>query len=396
MIQDTGLEILVVGTGMYVCGRGTEEFGTVLPAIYEWHKQNEIDTLHIAGTNRDSIERLRSKHREIERAFSIEIETEYYPTDGRDDEAYLTAADQLSDPSCAMVVVPDHLHHDITADLIRRHIHPLVVKPLAPTVDEIDSLVELKNEYDVHGAVEFHKRFDRSNRMLRDSFNSGELGDPLYFLVQYSQRKSIPTEQFEKWVNRTNIFQYLGPHYVDIIHFVTGAKPVRVNVGGQMGYISDHGERTHDAIQAMVEWEDDERTFQSCFLVNWIDPESTSAMSDQRITLVGTHGRFEADQKRRGIKKVTDSRGIQEPNPDFCTTYGEPGTPSFGYEGYGIDSFHRFMTDIRCKYDGTFDESNNDDLVVSFEEARVSTAVIEAVNECLEEGKDSIQIHSGP
>lgn len=393
MSQPTSFEILIVGTGMYVCGRGTDGFGTVLPAIYEWHKENEITKLHIAGTSPDSIEQLKRKHSEIECAFGRNIETEYYPTDSPDDKAYLTAADQLSDPCCAMVVVPDHLHYDITANLIRRRIHPLVVKPLAPTVDEVDDLVELQNDYDVHAAVEFHKRFDRSNRMLRNTYKAGELGDPLYFFVQYSQRKSIPTEQFEKWVDQTNIFQYLGPHYVDIIHFVTGAKPVQANVGGQMGYLSDSGKETYDAIEAMVEWEnDDGRRFQSCFLVNWVDPESTSAMSDQRISLVGTNGRFEADQKRRGIKKVTDSNGIEEPNPDFCIAYGEPGTASFAYEGYGIDSFHRFMNDVRRKYDGTYHECTNEDLVVSFEDAKVSTAVIEAINDCLQENKDSSQI----
>jgi predicted dehydrogenase len=384
MQSNAGLDILVVGTGMYVCGRGTDGFGTVLPAIYEWNKANEIDTLHIAGTNPNSIEVLKHKQSDIEAAFGTQIDTDYYPTEGVDDQAYLQAAERMDDPCCAMVVVPDHLHHEITANLIKRSIPSLVVKPLAPTVAEVDDLVRLQNEHDVIGAVEFHKRFDRSNRMLRDAYTSGELGDPLYFLVQYSQRKLIPEEQFRTWVERTNIFQYLGPHYVDIIRFVTGAKPVFVSVDGQQGYLAARGYDTYDAIEAMVQWEGaDGHAFQSCFVVNWIDPNDSSAMSDQHITYVGTKGRFEADQKRRGIQQISDSTGIMEPNPDFCRAYGTLGTPSYGYEGYGIDSFHRYIDDVRRDFEGEALNLGASDRVVTFEEAKVSTAVVEAVNKAL-------------
>ena len=33
-------DIVVIGSGLYVCGRGTEGHGTVLPAIFEWKREN--------------------------------------------------------------------------------------------------------------------------------------------------------------------------------------------------------------------------------------------------------------------------------------------------------------------------------------------------------------------
>ena len=33
------INVLVIGAGLYVCGKGTEGFGTILPAIYEWKRQ---------------------------------------------------------------------------------------------------------------------------------------------------------------------------------------------------------------------------------------------------------------------------------------------------------------------------------------------------------------------
>ena len=35
------LEIIVIGAGLYVCGKGTSGYGTILPAIFEWKRHNK-------------------------------------------------------------------------------------------------------------------------------------------------------------------------------------------------------------------------------------------------------------------------------------------------------------------------------------------------------------------
>jgi hypothetical protein len=46
------MNILIVGTGMYVTGRGTEEHGTILPAIISFQKERScISKVLLAGTN---------------------------------------------------------------------------------------------------------------------------------------------------------------------------------------------------------------------------------------------------------------------------------------------------------------------------------------------------------
>jgi hypothetical protein len=45
------MNILIVGTGMYVTGRGTEEYGTILPAITEWKRSGKhIGKVFLVGT----------------------------------------------------------------------------------------------------------------------------------------------------------------------------------------------------------------------------------------------------------------------------------------------------------------------------------------------------------
>ena len=66
---------------------------------------------------------------------------------------------------------------------------------------------------------------------------------------------------------------------------------------GQKKWLPTKGLDAYDAIQCMVEWQmRNGSKFNQTLLTNWIDPETSSSMSDQKIKLVGTTGRFESDQ----------------------------------------------------------------------------------------------------
>ena len=46
--------VLIVGGGMYVSGRGTKNYGTILPAILEAKKNGYINKVYVATTNPNS------------------------------------------------------------------------------------------------------------------------------------------------------------------------------------------------------------------------------------------------------------------------------------------------------------------------------------------------------
>lgn len=386
------LNILIIGTGMYVCGRGTDGYGTILPAIYEWKRRNAFGDVFIAGTNPEGIKVVKEKVAELNRLFGFEINPKYFPENKQNPEAYIDAINEIPKPAFAIVVVPDNLHRKVAGEAIENGLHTLVVKPLAPTVKEVIELIELQNKCSVYCAVEFHKRFDRSNLKLRDTIAKGIIGDPLYFIVEYSQRKSIPTERFKKWVETINIFQYLGIHYVDIIYFTTKAFPVRVMATGQKNYLLSKGIDTYDSIQAFIEWEMPSGIrFNSSFFTNWIDPENTSAMSDQKIKVIGTKGCYEADQKNRGIHIVTDENGIEEPNPDFCSMYGTA-AGDISFRGYGIESVLQFLDDVCNIESGALKIAGLEGRRPTFKDSIITTAIIEAVNKSLAENSRWIEI----
>jgi hypothetical protein len=154
---------------------------------------------------------------------------------------------------------------------------------------------------------------------------------------------------------------------------------------GQKGYLSSRGIDNYDSIQVIVEWEmPSGKKFTSGFFTNWIDPESTSAMSNQRIIVIGTKGRYEADQKKRGICVTSDEGGIEEPNPDFCSMYGSR-KGDISFQGYGIDSITRFLKDVTLIENGHLEVEDLECKRPTFRESIVPAVIIEAANKSLAE-----------
>lgn len=391
--KSPALNVLVVGTGMYVCGRDTDGFGTILPALYEWKRREKLGDVYIAGAHPEGLKVARDKIRELNQLTGIAMAPKFFPEDNRYNPfSYRDAIRMIPRPACAVIAVPDNLHREVAGSAIEEGMHTLVVKPLAPTVKEALELIALQDRKQVYCAVEFHKRFDRSNLKLKDAIAQGTVGIPLYFVVEYSQRKSVPSEHFKSWVDTTNVFQYLGVHYVDIIYFVTGAKPKRVMAVGQKNWLLSMGVNAYDSVEALIDWVmPSGGTFTSVLTTSWVDPETTSAMSDQKIKVVGTKGRYEADQKRRGVFLVADQRGIEEPNPDFCTAYGScRGEVSF--RGYGIDSVSEFLGDVSLVVMGLMKKESLEGKRPTFRDSVVSTSVIEAVKQSLESNNGWIPV----
>jgi predicted dehydrogenase len=182
-------------------------------------------------------------------------------------------------------------------------------------------------------------------------------------------------------------------HYVDIIHFATGARPIRVMAIGQKNYLKTFGVDNYDSIQCVIEWRlPNGNKFSSTLLTNWIDSEKNSAMSDQKIKVIGTKGRYEADQKDRGINIITDEGGIEVPNPDFSSFYGQPGSAELSFEGYGPQSVIQFLTDVLEIEEGTVSVDGLERKRPTFRKSVVPTKVIEAANQSLKKDGSWVRI----
>src|SRR6266571_1809339 len=179
---------------------------------------------------------------------------------------------------------------------------------------------------------------------------------------------------------------YQGVHYVDLIWFLTGFLPVRAMAVGTDGTLREQGIATWDSVHATVIWRHraDADWFVSQFATNWIDPECTSAMSDQRYKVIGTRGRIECDQKNRGLELVHQDFGIEQINPYFSEYL--PGVDGrLAYRGYGHESISQFIRDVLDIAAGRTSPAMLESSRPTLRQSLVSTAVIEAVNLSLAE-----------
>ena len=379
------INVLVIGAGMYVCGRGTSGVGTILPVLMSEQNNHLVDKIVVAAHSKIGESSLREKIIEINNLMGT----------NKSVAAYLDLDEAIKntpEPRCAIISTPDDTHSEIALKLMEKGFHLLVVKPLAPTLIEVEKLLAAQEKNQVYGMVEFHKRFDRANLKLKEAILEKRVGDPLYFIVEYSQRKSIPTEVFKTWVDRTNIMQYLGIHYIDIIYFATKATPVRAMAVGQKGFLQTKGLSAFDAIQATIEWKtDDGKTFHSQINTNWIDPENTSSMSDQKIKVIGTKGRLESDQKYRGLMSVSDDKNIEEMNPDFCQFYYKDNGKK-EIKGYGVESISTFLSDVSEILNENKKWNSFEGIRPTFKQTIIPTKIIQAINSSLTKNSEWIVI----
>jgi D-galacturonate reductase len=391
--MNDNINIVVIGAGMYSVGRGTNGFGTILPAINEWKRSGgAVGKVIFASTSGTSSEIVIKKSSKLREQTGVALDVDAEPSSGIDQYAYKEIIAKILKPALAIIAVPDHLHYEVAKECLEARLPVLIVKPLTPSSQEGLKLVKLAKSKGVYAAVEFHKRWDKANLMMRDIIKQNKIGDLLYCWVEYSQRKSIPSKTFKAWTEKTTILQYLGIHYIDIIRFATSAIPKRVMAIGQKNWLTSQGLDAYDSIQSVIEWElPNGKNFTQTILTNWIDPETSSSMSDQKIKVIGVKGRFESDQKNRGVVINVDESCVENPNPYFCAEYSnEAGEKS--WKGYGIDSIKTFLSDVANINAGIINIEKLQIDRPTFSEALISTLIVEAAHKSLDQGNIWIKI----
>jgi len=379
------LKVLVIGAGMYVSGRGTNTFGTIFPSIFNAYNNNIIGKITVISTSYKTANLAKKKFTEIKKLTKSDININFLPKKNSKNINYFSFAKEFK-PDVAIISVPDHLHSSITLNLAKLNIHCLVVKPMTTSVSEAKKMIKVFDSRNLYGAVEFHKRFDESNLVLKDKVDNGKLGKLQYAVIEFSQQKNIPENYFKKWSQKTNVFNYLGVHYVDLIEFITNFKPIEVLALGQKDYLIKKGIKTWDSIEVMIKWKrKDSGYFVSTHITNWIDSNKSSAMSNQKITLVGTKARYESDQKNRGINFVDDKTGVNILNPYFTSNIFKGKESKFF--GYGIESVNLFFLDVLNLISKKISLNNLNKNRPSFKNCLNSVRILEAVIKSLKTNK---------
>jgi D-galacturonate reductase len=136
-----------------------------------------------------------------------------------------------------VVAVPDQLHHSVVMQALRGGQHVLCVKPLVLTHAQAVEVAAAARERGLFVGVEYHKRFDRRSLVARRDYRMGRFGRFMMGEAKLIEPYYYRRSNFQNWFTTANTdpFTYIGCHYVDLVYFITGLRPVEVSVAGVKG-----------------------------------------------------------------------------------------------------------------------------------------------------------------
>jgi len=250
--QSEELNVVVVGGGMITHDQ-------ILPSLYHLQRQNAIGQIRVCALNSAPLAELAESKRFAD-AFpgqgfepfpSLDV-----PPDKVHPDLFKEVISSLPPGNMVVVAVPDNFHAPVIQAALEHDQHVLAVKPLVPTYAEASEIEELAFARGLFVGVEYHKRFDRRSLDARGLYQAGRFGEfrcgEAKMIEPYYYRHS----NFQNWFTKENSdpFTYVGCHYVDLVYFITGLRPVEISVRGVEGTFPN-GNVGYMWAQGRVVWE---------------------------------------------------------------------------------------------------------------------------------------------
>jgi predicted dehydrogenase len=278
----------------------------------------------------------------------------------------------LRDLDVVAVATPDHLHTEVILAALGAGAHVITEKPMCLETSEADQIIELAAQKNRIVSVDMHKRYDPDHLRIWNDIKN-RIGEPLYGTAYLEEPLSVSTSTF-KWVEQSDPFSYVGPHWVDLIYHYYRSKPVSLTAVGQKKRLVRQGINAFDAVQVRVDFENG---MSINFHNNWITPPDFEGPVNQGHEIVGADGKVESDQQYRGFRWWNAGGGSRTSNNHF-TRDVKRADGSKAYIGYGVDSLTAGMAAIcRLKFFGATRESVAA-IYPTAEDARVTVAIVHA------------------
>jgi len=321
--------VTIVGGGMITNDQ-------ILPSLYHLQRQGVIGEIAICALTARPLKALADSEL-FARAFPGQSFRPYPSLDGDLDapapELYREVIAGMPPRNIVVVAVPDQLHYDVIMAALQADQHVMSVKPLVlreAQAAEIDREAKRRN---LVVGVEYHKRFDDRSLLARRRYREGLFGEfklgTAWLLEKWYYRES----NFQNWCTKENsdAFTYIGCHYVDLVHFITGLLPVSVSVYGVVDRYPN-GNEGYLWTDARVVWNNG-----ACLNVqNALGfPDAAPGTNSQGMTMYCSDGKvgawLEHDDQYRGIQHAY----TKAPAPPSVNAYAEPSTDYFQYLDLG-------------------------------------------------------------
>jgi D-galacturonate reductase len=336
----TAPQVTIVGGGMITQDQ-------LLPSFYHLQRLGLIGEINVCALNSSAL-------RVLAEAFATPFPGQSfraYPDLSVDPaiahpDLYLEVIGRMPPRNIVMVALPDQLHYPAIMAAIKADQHVLSVKPLVLNAAQAHTIGEEAHARGLFVGIEYHKRFDDRSLMARSRYRAGMFGEFRLGTACLLEKWYYRHSNFQHWctVENSDAFTYIGCHYVDLVHFITGLQPVAVSLFG----IRDRYPNGNEGFlwtDARVRWSNG-----ACLNVqNALGfPDSAPGTNTQSLTMYcagGENGALisHSDQYRglkyayTGVPQGAGATQYAEPSPDYFQ-YLDLGGPGLTPVGYGYRS----------------------------------------------------------
>ncbi len=343
------IDVTIIGGGMI-----TNDL--LLPSIYHLQRTGFVGEINVCALNNPPLKALK-ENADIKEAFPEQDFTAYPSLEEKPDknfpDLYKEVLTKMKPRQAVVVAMPDQLHYQVVLEALNANQHVLAVKPLVLNYDQAEKIKDLAFEKGLFVGVEYHKRFDRRSLEARKRYKDGEFGEFKMGEAKLIEPYLYRDSNFQNWftTDKTDPFTYIGCHYVDLVYFITGLKPVELTVAGIKGKFPN-GNEGYMWAQGRVRFENDALLTVTTGLGY---PDDGAGSNDQGMVMY-----CEGDNCGSMIKHNDQFRGVTHSyienigvagskfnfiNPDFYRLIPWEGE---GYKpvGYGYDSVSANITTI--------------------------------------------------
>lgn len=337
------LDVVVVGGGMI-----TEM--QILPSLYHLQRLGFINQISVSALNTPPLKQL-AENKGLKTAFPGQSFTPYPDIEKETEDKNFPDLNEkviagLKPRQIVFIALPDQMHYRTIKFALQHNQHVLSVKPLTLKYNEALEIEKIAFEKGLFVGTEYHKRFDDRVGIARLKYRNGDFGE---FRVGYAtliEPWYYRDSNFQNWctVENSDMFSYVGCHYVDQVHMITGLLPTRVSVygtkekypNGKEGFLWTNGR---------VIWENGA----SLTVINGMGYPNVGPGGNSQGLWMFTQGEQDGglifhDDQYRGVKHSYITKGdhagdsyYNEPSPDYFKLV-ERGGKGLTPVGYGYRS----------------------------------------------------------
>ncbi|MGE5571303.1 MAG: Gfo/Idh/MocA family oxidoreductase [Rhodospirillales bacterium] len=326
-----------------VIGGGMITHDQILPSLYHMQRRGRIGEISVCSLSSGPLRDLAASEI-LSRAFPGQSFRAFpdlsAPPEENHPGLFREVIAGMPPGNIVVVAVPDQLHYDVIMAALDAGQHVCTVKPLVLKASEAEIIEREARERGLLVGIEYHKRFDDRSLMARRRYREGRFGEFRLGTACLLEKWYYRESNFQNWctVENSDAFTYIGCHYVDLVHFITGLLPVSVSVYG----IRDRYPNGNEGFlwtDARVIWNNG-----ACLNVqNALGfPDIAPGTNTQGLTMycagAGAGALISHSDQYRGLKYAyIDPPEYAEPSPDYFQ-YVDMGSSGLVPVGYGYRS----------------------------------------------------------